>query len=251
MLALDAKSPPKCGGGPSAGVTTAKPTNLPASPTCEEIRCLPHIPPLEDDGNNFTLWKFRVEMMLSLQNLWGIVDGTDEMPDATTDTKGLAEWKSRDLKARAQITLALKDEPLKAVLDATTARECWKRVSDYCRRIARHRMVLLVQKLFQTTLSDSKQLEPQIQELLWAARMLSNAGLGFQDNLIAMAIIMSLPPSLSTLKTILSHTEDSKLSSQDVLSIVIVDEQRRIRNSGVDATAYFANAARKGKGKNK
>jgi hypothetical protein len=36
-----------------------------------------------------------------------------------------------------------------------------------------------------------------------------------------------------------------------VLSKVIVDEQRRIRNSGVDATAYFANAARKGKGKGK
>jgi hypothetical protein len=81
--------------------------------------------------------------------------------------------------------------------------------------------------------------------------MLSNAGLGFQDNLIAMAIIMSLPPSLSTLRTILSCTEESELSSQYVLSKVIVDEQRRIRNSCVDATVYFANAARKGKGKGK
>ena len=190
-------------------------------------------------------------MVLRLQDLWGVVDGTDEMPDSTIDPKGFSEWKSRDLKARAQITLALKDEPLKSVLDATTAGECWRRVSDYCRRIARYRTFLLVPKLFQTTLSDSKPLEPQIQELLWTARMLSNAGLAFQDNLIALAIIMSLPPSLSTLSTILSDTEESKLSSQDVLSKVIVDEQRRIRNSGVDAIAYFANEARKGKGKGK
>jgi hypothetical protein len=112
-------------------------------------------------------------------------------------------------------------------------------------------MVLLTQKLFQTTLSDSKQLEPQIQELLWAARMLSNAGLGFQDGLIAMAIIVSLPPSLSTLRTILSHTEESELSSQHMLSKVIADEQRRIRNSGVDATTYFASVAIKGKEKGK
>jgi hypothetical protein len=42
-----------------------------------------------------------------------------------------------------------------------------------------------------------------------------------------------------------------ELSSQYVLSNVIVDEQRRISNSGVDATAYFANADRKGKVKNK
>jgi gag-polypeptide of LTR copia-type len=251
MIASGAKSPPRRGRSPSAGATTTIPTNTSAYPTCEVIRCLPDVPPLEDDGNNFTLWKFRVEMVLSLQDLWGVVDGMDEMPDATTDPKGFAEWKSRDLKARAQITLALKDEPLKSVLDATTARECWKRVSDYCKRIAKHQMVILAQKLFQTILSDSKELEPQIQELLWAARMLSNAGLGFQDNLIAMAIIMSLPPSLSTLRTILSYTEESELSSQYVLSKVIVDEQRRIRNSCVDATVYFANAARKGKGKRK
>lgn len=148
-------------------------------------------------------------------------------------------------------TLALKYGPLTSVLDATTARECWKRVSDYCKRIAKRQTVLLCQKLFQTTLSDSKPLEPQIQELLWAARMLSNAGLGFQDNLIAMAIIFSLPPSLSTLRTILSGTEDSELSSHCVLSKVAIDEQLRIRNSGVDAKAYFANAARNGKGKGK
>lgn len=227
------------------------PTHSSAPLTCEEIRCLPDVPPLEDDGNNLTFWKFRVEMLLGLQDLWGAVDGTDEMPDATTDPKGFAEWKARDLKARAQITLALKDEPLKSVLDATTARECWTRVSDYCKRIAENQIIPLFRKLSRTTLSDSKQLEPQIQELLWAGRMLSNAGLGLQDKVIAVMIIISLPPSLSTLKTDLSDTEASELSSQYVLSKVIADEQRRIRNSGVDATAYFANAARKGTGKGK
>ena len=81
--------------------------------------------------------------------------------------------------------------------------------------------------------------------------MLSNVGLGFQDNLMAMAIITSLPPSLSSLRTIFSDTEVSELSSQYVLLQVIIDEQRRICNFGVDATTYFANAARKGNGKKK
>ena len=174
------------------------------------------------------------------------VNGTDKTPDTTTDPNGFAEWKSRDLKARAQIILALKDELLKSVLGATTARECWERVSDYCRRlgVARLQMVFLVRKLFQTTLSDSKQLESQIRELLWAARMLSNAGLGFKDGLIAMAIFNSLPSSLSYLKTILLDIENSKLSSQDVLLNVISDEQLHISNSGIDVITDFANAAR-------
>ena len=149
---------------------------------------------------------------------------------------------------RAQIILALKleDEPLKSVLGATTARECWERVSDYCRQlgVARLHMVFLVRKLFQNTLSDSKQLEPQIRELLWAARMLSNAGLGCKDGLIAMAIFNSLPSSLLYLKTILLDIKDSKLSLQDVLLNVISDEQLRISNSGIDVITYFANAVR-------
>jgi hypothetical protein len=50
------------------------------------------------------------EMVLSLQDLWGVVDGMDEMPDATTDPKGFAEWKSRDLSKRERKSLW----PLKA-----------------------------------------------------------------------------------------------------------------------------------------
>ena len=30
-------------------------------------------------------------MDLSLQDLWGVVDGMDKMPDATTDPKGFAK----------------------------------------------------------------------------------------------------------------------------------------------------------------
>ena len=80
--------------------------------------------------------------------------------------------------------------------------------------------------------------------------MFSNVGLGFQDNLMAMATVtsLSLPPSLSSLRTILSDTEVSELSSQYVLLQVIIDEQRRICNFGVDATTYFCQCGQKGKG---
>ncbi len=251
MIATAARSSPKRGKAPSGKAAIITLMNSSASATAEESGHLPDIPFLEDDGNDFAFWKFRVEMALSLQDLWGVVSGMDKMPDATANPKGFAEWKSRDRKARAQITLALKDGPFYSVLDATTARECWERVSDYCKQIAEDQKPLLMDKLFRTTLSDSKPLEPQIEELLRAARVLSNAGPGFEDKMIAFFIIISLPPSLSTLKAILSGTELSKLSSQYIISMVVVDEQRRIRDSGVDAVAYFANAARKGRGKGK
>ena len=81
-----------------------------------DIRFLPDVPPLEDDGNNFVLWKLRVEMVLSLQGLWGVIDGPGRTKRWTRPPirKGLPNGKkSRDLKVRAQIILTLKDEPLK------------------------------------------------------------------------------------------------------------------------------------------
>jgi len=56
---------------------------------------------------------------------------------------------------------------------------------------------------------------------LWATRILSNAGLGFEDKMIDFAIIKSFPPSLLTLKTIILSgspgTEPSELPSQYVI----------------------------------
>jgi len=101
---------------------------------------------------------------------------------------------------------------------------------------------MLIDEVFRTTISDSEPLEPQINALIRAASTIANLGLTLEDKLLAFAIISSLPASFSTLKTILSTTKPSDLSSEYVKAQVILDEQRRVRESGVGATAYFAKA---------
>ncbi len=111
------------------------------------------------------------------------------------------------------------------------------------------RIIHLTDEVFHKTLSDSEALEPQINALTRAARSVTNLGLPLSDRLVAIAIISSLPPSMSTLRTVLSTT--SSPTAAYVLSQVILDEQRRVRESGMGATAFFAKAVKKGKGKDK
>ena len=208
-------------------------------------------PPLENDGNNYIFWKLRTQTFFELWKLWNIVNGDLTMPGPSASPDERAEWLYKDEEARDQIRLTLDDKPLYYVRDARTAKECWDKLSVWYRNIWTPRIPLLVDKVFRSKLSDSEPLGPQIDALTRAAHIIESLGLALDDKLVALSIISSLPPSLFTLKTImLVTTELSELSPENVRSRVVLDEKRRVLDSGVGATTFFAKAAaKKGKGK--
>ena len=207
------------------------------------------IPFLDDNGSNFTFWKFHIRMVLELCDLWDFVNGTSTKPDPSANAATHADWTYKDREACAQITLTLKDEPLKSVLFTSTAKECWDKLSECYEGKGKQKIVYLIDEVFWSMLSKSKPLEPQINALICSANTISNLGLTLEDKLLAFAIISSLPSSFSTLKTILSTTKTTDLTSEYVKAQVILDEQWCIHESGVGATAYFAKAGKKGKKK--
>ena len=96
--------------------SSSKSTTLTAVPTKGSNK-LYDVPHLEENGNNFAFWKFRVELVMQLRNLWPLVDGTDKAPTDITSSD-YADWAYRDREARAQIALTLSDEPLNTVFQA-------------------------------------------------------------------------------------------------------------------------------------
>ena len=202
------------------------------------------IPLLNDDGNNFVVWKFRAQLVLKLRGLWGIVDGTFTKPDATVDPNGFNNWTNRDLEALAQISFTLRDGPLTCVVGAQSAKECWERLS--ARYEGTQNKALLMEELFRTTLSESKPLEPQVNTLVRVARTLNTLGIDLEDKVLAYIIVLKLPNSMTALKTTLFDIGASEISTEAVVSQIILDEQRRVRASGVGTATYFARAAERG-----
>ncbi len=227
---------------PLAGAVTSSSCATPsASHTCYDI------PILDDEVTEFVYWKFRVQVVLEAQDLWTVVDGTFAKPNASTDPTGFADWSCKDRAARIQISLSLHNEPLKAVCRAKTAKECWDKLTSYFKSKGGRfgRVLPLMEELFQTTLSESEPIEPQIDRRVHIASTLDFLGFPVGDKLLAFAIVISIPESMATLKTILYTTNDSDISTDLVRSQLVFDEHCRVRASGDTAAAYFAKAAKK------
>ncbi|KAH8965187.1 hypothetical protein BDL97_04G105700 [Sphagnum fallax] len=61
------------------------------------------------NGENFNLWKFKMEMVLASMDLWEIVDGSEEAPPSNSDPKVIKEYQRRAEKAMSTIAINLVD----------------------------------------------------------------------------------------------------------------------------------------------
>jgi hypothetical protein len=173
-----------------------------------------------------------------------IVDGTSLCP-TNEQSDDYVKWKRLDKEAKAQICLTLKDEPLNGVLHANTSKEVWNKLCERYEGKGKQTVAYLIGELFRTTFTDESPLEPQLNAMRHKAYILSSLGLKLEDALIAIAMVISLPESYSTLRTILMSTED-KILPDSVIAQVLIEEKSR-----KNATAQMALLAHSGKGKGK
>ncbi|PSR73941.1 hypothetical protein PHLCEN_2v10248 [Hermanssonia centrifuga] len=118
---------------------------------------------LENNGSNYSTWKFRVKTILKIRSLMPIVNGTEACPSPSKDdpkTKEITSWNTRDHKAKAQITLTLRDELLNGVMYAKTSKEVWDRLKDWYEGKGKQTIAYLITELFRGTLDDKSPLGP-------------------------------------------------------------------------------------------
>ncbi|KAF8626070.1 hypothetical protein AX17_006628 [Amanita inopinata Kibby_2008] len=183
------------------------------------------ISPLENNGSNFQTWKFRLKTILELRGFFDVVKGEAKMPEDMKSGDYL-KWAQRDMEVQAQIILSLKDEPLSGVIHTTTAKEVWDKLSEHCEGKGQQSMAYLIGELFRNTLSDESPMESQLNAMRQKSHILASLSLKLEDPLIAIVMIISLPESYSTLRTILMSAED-KLSPEKVIAQVLVEEKNQ------------------------
>jgi hypothetical protein len=206
---------------------------------------------LDEDGTNYNSWKLRLQWVLRNRRIWNVVTGTLIKPDENVDLPGYTSWIEKDEEAFCHILMSLKDDSTHYVEKATSSKEAWDALSARYNSRGEERVVELITQIFRGTFSESEPLEPQIKAITKAARSLEELGTTFNDATLAVALITSLPASLSTLKIILSQTSSNQLTPAYVTEKVRLDERRRINESGESHTAFFAKAGKKGQDKGK
>jgi len=68
------------------------------------------------------MWKIHMESILIDEDLWGIVDGS--IPKPTTINNQLP-WDKKDVKAKANLLMRLKDSNLHHVSSLKTSKKIW------------------------------------------------------------------------------------------------------------------------------
>jgi hypothetical protein len=193
-------------------------------------------------------WKFRIQLVLEVRELWTVVDGTFPKPNATTDSIEYADWCYKDREARLQIVLTLRDGPLTVVMGAKTAKEFWDRLSA---RYEGKEILHLMDVLYPRTFSEFEPLEPQINRRLLAARTLEALGCPLGNKTLATLLMIALPGSMSALKSILYDTPTAERCPDHITSQILLEEQRRVRESGESIAVYYSKAAKRVKSKDK
>ncbi|CDO76034.1 hypothetical protein BN946_scf184818.g2 [Trametes cinnabarina] len=204
---------------------------------------------LKDDGSNFPMWKFRMEMILESRRLWSIVNKTEPCPSlAVQGQSAVNAWKERDHLAKLQISLTLDDSPLSSVMLARTSAEAWDKLLSRYEGKGKQTIATLIGELFRGTLSDQDSLETQLDAMQLKARLLEQLGQPLDDSLVAIAMVTSLPASYSTLRTILMSTYDT-LSTDTVVSQVLNEERSRKEHNGTQSAFLARTSNTKGASK--
>ena len=201
------------------------------------------LPMLDDDSDNYEVWSTTLTLALGNRGLWSIVNGTEPALDLMTDAAAHEEWLTKDQEAKLMILLALKKVGQKCVFRAKTSKDYWDRLSTcYSGGGDDRRTVSLLEQVLGVSLKDSEPLQQQLDNIVFAAQQLEAAGLPIGDKVLAYHLALHLPNSYATLRTILTSSDATKISSKWVVDQVITEEHHRITQSGGAASTFYAKA---------
>jgi len=205
---------------------------------------------LDDDGENYDTWYTALQLALNNCGIWPIVTGTELHPDRTTDPTGHEEWGLKDREARLMILLALRKVGQNCVFCGTSSKEYWDRIASWYSGAGggNECTVSLLQQFFTISFKDSEPMQPQIDRVVRAAQQLETVSFPIDDRLLAFLLAIRLPDSYAMLRTVITNSEATNITSKWVVDRIIGEECHRLNNFEGNAAAFYAKAG-KGKGK--
>ena len=181
-------------------------------------------------GENFHLWKFKMQMVLEEKDLWNIVKGDEVEPaeEGTTETQR-RQFQKRERKALATICLSLGDEQLSLVRTATTAKQAWSKLESHYEIKSLANKLFLRKKYFTMSMAVDDSMSEHINKMKELASQLEAVGASITEDDQVATLLCSLPESYNALITALeSRADDLKL--EFVTARLLHEEHKRKEN---------------------
>ena len=175
------------------------------------------------DYNNYSLWSFKIQIILESRGLWQLVDGTEVAP---TEQFALMRWKMRDASARLQLMANIPDKWLWIFRQASSTQEVWIALQEHFKPDSQFKRLLTVRTFTSMKLPEGGDVPTHVQRMgeLWQDVLASNAYPSDNGDLFFVATLLdSLPPSWSAFVTAWKVTADESMVSRATVIGHILD----------------------------
>lgn len=182
------------------------------------------------DGTNYNPWSTRMEMYLTREDIWGVVDGSEQRP-ATPTTQ--PTWDRKDRKARSDILLFIKDHLLVHVKTLKTSKEVWdilKAKYQTANLISKNR---ITRNFFTIKMQEGDSMETHINRFCNMQDELTTAGTIVLDAEAAANLLGSLPTSYAGL--VMAQT--GRVGSLNETIKLLLEEDLRRKGEDTDRSS--------------
>ncbi len=155
------------------------------------------------NGENFNLWKFKMEMVLASMDLWEIVDGSKEAPPSNVDPKVIKEYQRCAKKAMSTIGINLVDSQLHHIKRCKGPVEAWKTLCNIHEMRSLSNIFFIRHKFFRCQMQEWEDLLDHINKVKALVDQLACLEMHVRDEDVVTTLLESLPPSYEYLITAL------------------------------------------------
>jgi hypothetical protein len=159
------------------------------------------------NGENFNLWKFKMEMVLASMDLWEIVDGSEEAPPSNSDPKVIKEYQRRAKKAISTIAINLVDNQLHHIKRCKGPVEAWNTLCNIHETRSLSNILFIRRKFFTCKMQEGEDLLDHINKVKALADQLACLEVPVRDEDVVMTLLENLPPSYEYLTCAPKHGE--------------------------------------------
>jgi len=170
------------------------------------------------NGENFNLWKFKMEMVLASMDLWEIVDGYEEGPPSNADPKIIKEYQRCVKKAMSIIGINLVDSQLHHIKRCKGPAEAWKTLCNIHKTRSLSNILFICRKFFMCKMQEGEDLLDHINKVKALADQLACLEVPVRDEDVVMTLLESLRPSYEYLITALETLTMQDLTMEFVIA---------------------------------
>jgi hypothetical protein len=200
------------------------------------------------DGSNFGFWKMQTEDYLYQKDLYLPLKGKDSKPTDMTD----AAWEILDRKALGAIRLSLAPSVAFNISKEKTAEDLMKALTRMYEKPSASNKVFLMKRLFNMKKPENRSIQEHLNDFNTITSQLESVGITFDDEVLALVILSSLPESWDGLVMAVSNSSGSSiLNFKDVVGVLLDEDTRRRNNSPSDVSGSALNTEERGRSSKK